>query len=39
MVVAEDGCTFYYTNQYYRKTNQWGWATEVVRFRIDTACV
>jgi hypothetical protein len=39
MVVDDDGCTFYYTNQYYRKTNQWGWATQVVRFRIDPACL
>ena len=40
MVVAEDGCTFYYTTQYYRKTNQWGWATKVIRFQIDAgACI
>lgn len=27
-----DGCTFYYTTQYYRKTGQWNWATRVVAF-------
>ncbi|MGZ8630605.1 MAG: hypothetical protein ACXWZF_06510 [Actinomycetota bacterium] len=40
MVLAEDGCTFYYTTEYYRKTNQWGWATKVIRFQIDpAACI
>lgn len=40
MTVAEDGCTFYYTTQYYKKTGQWKWATRIVRFRIDpTACI
>ncbi|HET6713261.1 MAG TPA: hypothetical protein VFI59_06090 [Actinomycetota bacterium] len=40
MTVAEDGCTFYYTQQYYKKTGQWKWATRIVRFQIDpSACV
>ncbi|MET0800728.1 MAG: hypothetical protein ABWZ53_06130 [Actinomycetota bacterium] len=40
MTVAEDGCTFFYTQQHYRKTGQWKWATRIVRFRIDAgACV
>ena len=34
MTVAEDGCTFYYTTQYYKKTGQWKWATQVLRFTI-----
>jgi hypothetical protein len=28
-----DDCTFYYTTEYYRKTNQWGWATQIMKFR------
>ncbi len=40
MTVAEDGCTFFYTQQYYKKTGQWKWATRIVRFQIDAgACV
>lgn len=40
MTVAEDGCTFYYTTQYYKKTGQWKWATRIVRFQIDPgACI
>ncbi|MGH2630733.1 MAG: hypothetical protein ACRDHI_09270, partial [Actinomycetota bacterium] len=40
LTVAEDGCTFFYTQQYYKKTGQWKWATRIVRFRIDpAACV
>jgi hypothetical protein len=40
MTVAEDGCTFYYTQQYNKKTGQWKWATRIVRFQIDAgACV
>ena len=34
MTVAEDGCTFYYTQQYYKKTGQWKWATRIVRFQL-----
>lgn len=32
-VDPRDDCTFYYTNEYYSKTNQWGWATRITRFR------
>jgi hypothetical protein len=40
MTVAEDGCTFYYTTQYYKRTGQWKWGTRIVRFRIDpAACI
>ncbi len=40
LTVAEDGCTFYYTTQYYKKTGQWKWATRIVRFQIDPgACI
>lgn len=40
MVVADDGCTFYYTQQHYKNTGQWKWATRIIRFRIDAgACV
>jgi hypothetical protein len=40
MTVAEDGCTFYYTTQYYKKTGQWKWATRIVKFQIDSgACI
>ena len=40
MTVAEDGCTFYYTQQYYKKTGQYKWATRIVRFQIDpSACI
>ncbi|MGZ8614102.1 MAG: hypothetical protein ACXWX4_05405 [Actinomycetota bacterium] len=34
MTVAEDGCTFYYTQQYYKKTGQWKWATRIVSFQL-----
>ncbi len=34
MTVAEDGCTFYYTTQYYKKTGQWKWATQILRFTV-----
>ncbi len=36
MTVAEDGCTFYYTTQYYKKTSQYKWATQVLRFTIPS---
>lgn len=36
MTVAEDGCTFYYTTQYYKKTSQFRWATRVLRFTIPS---
>ncbi|MDH4111470.1 MAG: hypothetical protein OEV60_02165 [Actinomycetota bacterium] len=40
MTVAEDGCTFYYTQQYYKRTGQYKWATRIVRFQIDAgACI
>ncbi len=29
-----DGCTFYYTTQYYGTSNQFGWRTRVVAFRV-----
>lgn len=29
-----DDCTFYYTNEYYGTTGQWGWKTRVVAFEI-----
>jgi hypothetical protein len=38
MVVAEDGCTFYYTTQYYKQTGQWKWATRIVSFTMP-GCV
>jgi len=38
LTVAEDGCQFYYTTQYYKKTGQWKWATQVLRFTIP-GCV
>jgi hypothetical protein len=38
MTVAEDGCTFYYTTQYYKKTGQWKWATRIVSFEMP-GCV
>lgn len=38
MTVAEDGCTFYYTQQYYKKTGQWKWATRIVSFQMP-GCV
>jgi hypothetical protein len=28
-----DECTFFYTQQYYGKTGQWGWRTRIVAFR------
>lgn len=36
MTVAEDGCTFYYTTQYYKKTGQYKWATQVLRFTLPS---
>jgi hypothetical protein len=39
MSVAEDGCTFYYTTQYYKATGQWKWATRIVRFRLPGCAV
>jgi len=40
MTVAEDGCTFYYTTQYYKKSGQWKWATRIFKFQIDSgACL
>jgi hypothetical protein len=38
MTVAEDGCTFYYTTQYYKTTGQWKWATRIVSFTMP-GCV
>jgi hypothetical protein len=29
-----DGCTFYFTTQYYKKTGQWKWATRIVSFQM-----
>ncbi len=31
-----DDCTYYYTQQYYAKTGQWGWHTRIVAFRYPT---
>jgi len=39
MTVAEDGCTFYYTQQYYKKTGQWKWATRIVSFQLPGCAV
>ena len=29
-----DGCTFFYTQQYYKKTGQWKWGTRIVSFQL-----
>jgi hypothetical protein len=29
-----DDCTFWYTNQYYKKTTQWQWGTWIQSFRL-----
>jgi hypothetical protein len=38
LTVSEDGCSFYFTTQYYRKTGQWKWGTRIVRFELP-GCV
>jgi hypothetical protein len=36
MAIDADGCTFWYTNQYYQTTSTFNWSTRVASIRFPT---